>query len=103
MRTAWFVALFLAGCASQAEKTAARDAWGDCVRDAVQRLDDGHTDPVSLAVGIGPQCALQYGRLTDAMTSGYITAAGQANMRIEMRANEIRLITAAIIAHRAPH
>jgi hypothetical protein len=48
-------------------------AWGDCIMDAVIHMDDGKTDPVSLAYGIAPQCAGIYQRLSEAELSRYVT------------------------------
>jgi hypothetical protein len=46
------------GCASPAERQAAlkvgMDAWSDCVMRAVSRLDDGKSDPMSIAYGVAP-------------------------------------------------
>ena len=64
--------LLLAACVSQSEKDDARKAWGDCVMAAVIRLDDGS-----------------------------ITENSQASMRALMRSEEGRLITTAILTHRA--
>jgi hypothetical protein len=41
-----------------AQKDAVRNAWGDCIMQAITRLDDGKSDPLSVAVGVAPQCAL---------------------------------------------
>jgi hypothetical protein len=101
-RTMAFASLvLLTACASQAEKTAARDAWSDCVAQAVKRLDDGKTDPVSIAYGVAPQCASLYNHLSEMMIRENITDAGQANMQTQMRAGEIPLITNAILNYRA--
>jgi hypothetical protein len=96
------VLLILGGCAAnQAEVVANRDAWGECVKHAVEQLDDGRSDPVSVANGIAPQCAVQYERLSQTMMSGMITEKGQDFMRGQMKQNEVQLITSAILAHRA--
>jgi len=48
-------ALLLAECASvedrMAEAKPALDAWSKCIMRAIARLDDGKTDPVSMAYG----------------------------------------------------
>lgn len=102
-RQAAFVlgAIFLTGCITTGNKDAAREAWGDCVLHAVQRLDDGRTDPVSIAAGVSPKCAVEYARLSEAMISENFTERGQANMRNLMRDGEIKLITSAVLTHRA--
>lgn len=90
----------LAGCASAADKDRASKEWGDCVAAAVIRLDDGKSDPSSIAYGVAPVCAVQYQRLTDMMVSSNITDVGQAYARQDMRAGEVRLITSAVLIHR---
>jgi hypothetical protein len=95
------LALVLAGCATAGDKAAARDSWGSCISDGVAALDDGKSDPVSIATGVSPRCAVQYDRLTQIMVSENITQAGEDNARRLMREDEIRLITAAVLSHRA--
>jgi len=67
----------------------------------VKRLDDGKTDPVSIAYGIASQCAELYAQLTNIMVSQNITENGQIAMREQMRSGEIKLITSAILTFRA--
>jgi hypothetical protein len=75
----FIAALSLSGCMTTAEETKGlMDTWGDCVMSAVIRMDDGNADPVSLAYGIAPQCAVQYQRFTSAEVGNYITEKGQA-------------------------
>lgn len=97
--------VLLAGCASEAERrdasAAASSAWSDCIMRAVMRLDDGKTDPASMAFGITPQCATEYNRLTEAMMSGMTTERSQAFMRQKMATDEVRLATTAILTYRA--
>src|SRR6516225_6727915 len=57
------VAAALLGCATQEQKSAAVDDWGDCVRSAVERVDDGKTDPMSVADGISAMCAAFYDKV----------------------------------------
>jgi hypothetical protein len=55
-----FSLLAVTGCSHEALSatlTSAQKAWGDCVMAAVMRTDDGHSDPVSVAYGVSPQCA----------------------------------------------
>jgi hypothetical protein len=94
--------LFIAGCAThQAEQKASLDAWGDCVMHAVARLDDGKSDPMSIANGIAPGCAVLYQQFTETMVSDNITERGQAAMRDRTRSEELRLITSAILTYRS--
>jgi hypothetical protein len=101
MRITIAIGFLLAGCATQAEITSFRESYGDCVMDAVRRLDDGKTDPVSMAYGIAPRCAVQYAQLSQAMVSQNITERGQAAAQQRMRDNEIKLVTSAIVIFRA--
>jgi hypothetical protein len=47
--------------ATEAEKAAVEQPWTDCVARAINRLDDGKSDPVSIAYRIEPLCAVLYG------------------------------------------
>src|SRR5580765_566118 len=94
--------LALAMCASSKVKLdAASNAWGDCIWQAVSQLDDGKSDPSSVALGISPRCGVLYNELTQLSVGQFFTEGGQANAQREMRAGEIRLITAAILTYRA--
>lgn len=99
------IPLVAAGCAAGASQdqqiAVARQQWGDCVMDEVKRLDDGKTDPVSLAVGIAPRCKPQYLALTQVMAAPMVTQRGDYEMRQEMRQGEIQLVTAAIVSWRS--
>jgi hypothetical protein len=92
-------------CSSPVERQAAlksaTDAYGDCVMHAVARLDDGKSDPMSIAYGIAPQCAGLYQAVTDSVTRGMITEAGIAATRERARATELRIITSAVLTYRA--
>jgi hypothetical protein len=55
----------------------------------------------ALPPGVSPRCAVQYDRLTQIMVSENITQAGEDNARRLMREDEIHLITAAVLSHRA--
>jgi hypothetical protein len=56
------VAAALLGCATQEQKGAAVDDWGDCVRSVVERVDDGKADPMNMADGISAMCAASASR-----------------------------------------
>jgi hypothetical protein len=77
------------------------DAWGDCVMGAVIRMDDGKTDPVSLAYGIDPQCGVQYQRLSEAEVGNYFTENAQTAQRQLWREKEVQMVTSAVLIHRA--
>lgn len=102
MRTAATLAsmILLAGCASEQTQRVALDSWSECVKAAVARMDDGKTDPTSLAYGISPMCAAQYAAFTEQMVRSNITDNGQLYARAEAQRQELRLITAAVLAHR---
>jgi hypothetical protein len=99
------VAIVLTGCATDAEIAAARqsamDAWGDCVMREVARLDDGKSDPLSIAYGIAPACASLYQQVTQTMLIGMTTENSQAYMRRLTSDSELRMITTAILTYRA--
>jgi hypothetical protein len=101
---AWKVLLvfsLLSGCAaSEQQVDNLNSAWGACIADVVARMDDGKTDPVSLAYGIAPQCAVAYQRLSEAEVSRYITENGQAAQRQLWRDKEVQMITSAVLIHR---
>jgi hypothetical protein len=101
----WLVllaSLLLSGCVTSAEETKSlMDVWGDCVMGAVIRMDDGKTDPVSLAYGIAPQCATQYQRFTESELSNYITENGQRAQRQLWKEKEVQMITSAVLIHRS--
>lgn len=101
MKGIYIFAIALTACATQAQVDGDRDARGDCVRKHVALLDDGKSDPISIAYGVAPSCASLYNELTQDMVHQNITEGGQAAMRERMRDGEIRLITAAVLAHRA--
>jgi hypothetical protein len=97
-------AFFLVECATAQPSTrsvAAAKVWGDCVMATVIRMDDGRTDPVSMAYGISPQCAVAYNEWTEAMMAENWTPGGKDAARERARASEIRLITSAILIHRS--
>jgi hypothetical protein len=87
----------------ETEREAASSAWVDCVVEAVIRFDDGKTDPVSIAYGIAPQCAVQYSQLTR-ITAQQLssTQSGRVHILNLMKDDEIKSITSAILIHRSP-
>jgi len=92
----------LTGCmADQAAKDAATKAYADCTMTAVKRLDDGRSDPSSIAMGVSGACAGQYAQLSDQMIHTMFTEGGQASMKDRMEANELRLATTAVLKFRA--
>jgi hypothetical protein len=99
-----FLALLLGGClTTEAEKSSAKVEYSSCIMAAVARLDDGKSDPVSIAYGVSGQCSVQYNKLSDAMIGDMITENGQAYMRDQMRNNELKLASSAVLTYRAAH
>jgi hypothetical protein len=99
--TMFAVATLLSGCVTAAERQSIQHDWQVCIMRAVKQLDDGRSDPTSIAYGIAPQCAVLYQQFTDAMVGENITEGGQAHMAGLMRTNELKMITSAILIHRA--
>lgn len=91
----------LAGCVTEGDQNAASSAYADCTMAAVKRFDDGRSDPASVAMGVAGACAGQYAQLSNAMQGQMITENGQAYMRDQMRTNELRLATSAVLTYRA--
>jgi hypothetical protein len=84
-----------------AEKEAAQDAYNDCVLDSVARLDDGKSDPASIASGVQPTCAVLYEKLTQTVVSRAATPKGKDDARRMYKDGEIRAITNAILVYRS--
>ncbi len=84
-----------------AEKEAAEDAYNDCVLRAVATMDDGKSDPVSIARGIQPTCAALYQKLTQTVVSRAPTQKAKDDARAMYRDGEIRSITNAILTQRS--
>ncbi|MGH7160033.1 MAG: hypothetical protein ACREFS_08140, partial [Acetobacteraceae bacterium] len=79
------LAFVVAGCAaqfaSQSEIDAAAKPWTEWVMPAMTRLDDGHSDPVSIAYGIEPVRSAEYAGLSQAMLKGHQTFEGLMAMQ----------------------
>jgi hypothetical protein len=84
-----------------AEKEAAEDAYNDCVLRSVASLDDGKSDPVSIANGVQPTCALLYEKLTQTVVGRATTQKGKDDARAMYKAGEIKAITNAVLIHRS--
>jgi hypothetical protein len=98
-------ALFLGGCATGQQPSpssaSAEKVWGDCVVAAVIRMDDGRTDPLSLAHAIAPQCAVAHNEWSEAMIKENGTPQGQDAARERVNSSEIQFIKSAILIHRS--
>ena len=87
--------------AAKSQLCLAEKVWGDCVVAAVIRMDDGRTDPLSLAHGIAPQCAVAHNEWSEAMIKENSTPQGQDAARERVNSSEIQFITSAIHIHRS--
>ena len=65
------------------------------------RLDDGKSNPVSIAMGVAGACAGQYSQFGNSMVGGMSTEGGQTHMRDQMRTIEPRLATSSVLTYRA--
>ena len=95
------VATALLGCATQEQKSAAVDDWGDCVRSAVERVDDGKTDPMSVADGISAMCAAFYDKVRASQIKVRQSSGAQKGQDANLKEGELRMIVSAILDHRA--
>ena len=96
--------LLVAGCSSTppADDTAtARRDWVTCISNAVKAQDDGVSDPVIIADGIEPQCAVQHENVIQVASQGLMTDAGKAEARRVFTEGELQLVTSAVMAYRA--
>ena len=97
------VAMALLGCATQEQKSAPVDAWGDCVRSAVEQVDDGKSDPMNVAAGISATCAAFYDKVRQSQVKVRQSSGAQKDqdsMSANVKEGELRMIVSAIIDHR---
>src|ERR1700760_3034364 len=102
-RWIWSVLLLttLTGCKTEnvvyeSSEHVAEDAYASCVMDAARRLDDGFSDPAKIAMGVAGACSGQYARLAQAMAEPSRTE----NVRDQMRTDELRFATTAVLTYR---
>ena len=62
---------------------------------------DGRSDPASIAMGVAGACSGQYSQLSIQMQNEMITDKGQTYMQDQMRSNELRLATTAVLTYRS--
>ena len=75
--------------------------WGDCITKAVAKLDDGHSEPTNIAIGVAPTCEVLYQQyITESLREVYTQQAREV-LRQREQAGEVQLITANVLAHRA--
>ena len=102
------LAIVLTGCApapwaTDSEKAAAEHPWLDCVLQAIARLDDGKSDPVSIAYGIEPSCAVLYQKVIQTNLKSLRTDAGLRYGQRLYNDMELQTIAAGILTYRASH
>ena len=83
------------------EREAAEDAYNDCVLRSVALMDDGKSDPVSIARGVQPSCAALYEKLTQTVVSRAATQKAKDDARAMYKDGELRAITNAIAIYRS--
>ena len=76
-------------------------AYTDCIFRALPQMDDGKSDPLSIAVGVAPRCAPEWNALSQLMIDTMTTEKSQDYMRAQMQSHEIQLATSAVLAYRA--
>jgi hypothetical protein len=82
----------------ESSQNAAEDAYATCAMDAARRLDDGISDPGSIAMGVAGACSSRYARLAHAMAEPMRTENGHAYVRD--RTEELRFATTAVLTYR---
>jgi hypothetical protein len=107
LRSIWSVLLLttLTGCKTDnvvhdSSPSAVEDAYASCAMDAARRLDDGFSDPAKIAMGVAEACSGQYARLAQAMAEPRRTENGHAYVRDQMRTEELRFATTAVLTYR---
>jgi hypothetical protein len=84
-----------------AEREAAEAAYNDCLLRSVALLDDGKSDPVSIAPGVQPTCAAIYEKLIQTVVSRATTQKAKDDARAMYKDGEMRAITNAILFYRS--
>src|SRR5208283_2056289 len=79
-----------------AERETAEDAYNDCVWRSVASLDDGKSDPASIAYGVQPMCAALYEKLTQSVVNRAKTEKGKDVVRARYKDGEIKAIASVI-------
>lgn len=107
-RSFMFSVLFLASCVDPPSTShsdnsdAAIRANLDCLKEAARQLDDNISPATSIAMGMVPQCAIQYQASIDASSRSMTFAAKQAlTRRLEDTQYELKLATSAVLEKRA--
>lgn len=97
---ALLLATLLAGCAGPDRSGELLDTWHACIVSAVNQLDDGKTDPMSVAYGVQPRCAGYYQQVVQAQVAQMLTENSQIAQRQFVQSQELKLITNQVLSHR---
>jgi len=96
------VCLFLTGCASQGVSPREHNAlvdWVACQKRAAATLDDGVSDPFSVAIAVDSACASPKQAAFEAMTAD-MTYSGEMYARPRFDAMTIKTATEIVLLHR---
>lgn len=95
-------ALTLSGCATATsdEKSAFTAAYIACLRATANRLDDGRSDPTSVAIATRAPCAAQEREMTDAYTPVIYQRDIQERADARMSANNAQLAVTIVMEER---
>jgi len=84
------------------ENDAAKAAYTKCLIDNIARVDDGHSDPQSIATSVQPACAVQYNALIQIVVNQCCTTEDSKNStQQKMKSEELKVITGAVLHYRA--
>ena len=84
-----------------AERETAEDAYNDCVWRSVASLDDGKSDPASIAYNVQPTCAALYEKLTQTVVNRAKTEKAKNDARARYKDGEIKAIISVVLIHRS--
>ena len=84
-----------------AEREAAEDAYNDCVSRSVASLDDGKSDPASIAYNVQPTCAALYEKLTQTVVNRAKTEKAKSDAQARYRDGEIKAIVSVVLVYRS--
>ena len=83
------------------ERETAEDAYNDCVWRSVASLDDGKSDPASIAYKVQPMCAALYAKLTQTVVNRAKTEKAKNDARARYKDGEIKAIISVVLIHRS--
>jgi len=83
------------------ERETAEDAYNDSVWRSVASLDDGKSDPASIAYNVQPTCAALYAKLTQTVVNRAKTEKAKDDARARYKDGEIKAISSVILIYRS--